>query len=124
DCGNAAVVCIDLDRRPRIVLQSGVLGLDADEVRVAAGDSLPFAGASMIAATGGDDVVRAIAAQAELRERSIQIRPSVDQHIEARHVAASAAGCVMTQHAQSSSDVAAPAELPAVDDGNLQSRSL
>jgi hypothetical protein len=59
-----------------------------------------------------------------LRERPAQIGAPVDQHIEARHVAGSAAGCVMTQHAQSSADVATPAELPAVYNGNLQARSL
>src|SRR5262249_3236943 len=61
---------IHLDLRPRVGFWSphlaSVLSLDPDEVGVATLDALPVSAARVVAATGGDDAVRAVAAKTEL----------------------------------------------------------
>src|SRR5205807_6022491 len=106
DCGHAAVVGIQLDFGPDIVGRAVVLRLDPDEVGVAGGDSLPDAGSGVIGPAGGDDVVRSVAAQPELGERSGECRSAgtgaaaVDEGVEGRHVARSTDAGVMADHSE------------------------
>src|SRR5262249_57527376 len=58
---------VDLHVGPRIIGHSRVLGLDADEARVARADVLPDAGSGVIAAPRGDHVVRPVSTEAYLR---------------------------------------------------------
>src|ERR1051326_4713241 len=82
----SASIGVHLYVRPRIVRLTAVLRLDSDEARVSGRAPLPRSGTGMIRPAGGDDVVRPIPAESELRERTGQIRASVDERSERRHV--------------------------------------
>src|SRR5436190_24238520 len=107
---DATLVCIELHGRPReIVFLAGVLGLNADEVRVALRCSLPVAGASVVTPARRNHVERAVTSQTELRERTRKVWTTVHDRPETRHVAMLRACGVMAQHAADFTDVAAAA---------------
>jgi hypothetical protein len=60
DRSDAVLIGADLYLRPWIVGEPGVLGFDADEVRVAGADAVPVALSRTVAMACGDDVVGAV----------------------------------------------------------------
>jgi hypothetical protein len=74
----------------------------------------------VIGSPGGDDVVSAVAGEAELREGAGQIGAAVDEGAQAGHVPASRPGRVMANNSEDAADISAPAILPAVYEGDFQ----
>jgi hypothetical protein len=113
---NTSTIGIHLDCWPRIGLrtagQTGVLGLNPDEVRVACRKALPIATAGMVAPAGGNDKKRPIATKTKLCERAREIRSSIGHYSEAWHIPGKRSGSVMTYDAFDRPDVTAPTALP------------
>jgi hypothetical protein len=123
--GHAPVIGIDLHRRPRkVVGPAGVFRLDTDEIGIAGSELEPFSRTGVIRPARGHDVIGTVTPEAKLGERSGEVRPSVTDDSQTRHVAYSRPGRVVTYDAAYRMHVAAAAFLPAFDESDLQSRAL
>src|SRR5882757_7053241 len=106
-------VGIQLYRGPGIIGAAGVLGLNANEVRVSRAEALPHTPTGVIAPAGRDYEEGAVASKTELRQRTGQIRSSVRDDTEARHDALRRSRRVVAHHALDGTHLAASACAPA-----------
>src|SRR5215471_10083716 len=124
DRGDAPPIRVDLHIGPRVIGESRVLRLDADEAAVAGADVLPHPRPCVVAAPRGDHVIRPIATQTQLRERPGKIGPAVDQRAETRHVADLRSGGVVADDAFDPPHLRPAPTLPAIHQRDLQAGVL
>jgi len=116
DCRNPSAIGIHLHRRPRIVFRPGsetrILSFDADKIRIAGCEALPIADSGVVAAAGRNYKICAVAPKAQLRQRALQIRPSIGHDPQARHIPCLGASRVMADDTFGRPDIAAAASPP------------
>jgi len=114
-----------LDIRPgSVISQTGILGLNPDQICIAVDNAFPVPPAGVVGAARGKNKIGAVSAKPKLCERARKVGAAFDQRIEAGHGSIPGSSGVVAQDTHDPADVATPTVLPSVNQGYLEAGAL